>query len=127
MYALAAMATLAFVILDVAFYRSDFSFNVVAEHSSTTTPTFYKLAAAWATQEGSLLLWVLLLSLWSSLALFLTATGRARSSPYAHAVLFGFVRVLHGAGDVLRQPVRDQRQPARPRAPGSIRCCATRR
>ena len=71
-YALAALATLAFAILEDAFYRSDFSFNVVAEHSSTTTPTFYKLAAAWSSQEGSLLLWVLLLSLWSTLILFLT-------------------------------------------------------
>src|ERR1700733_7093482 len=62
-YGLAAMATVAFVILEDAFYRSDFSFNVVAEHSSTTTPMFYKLAAAWSSQEGSLLLWVFLLSL----------------------------------------------------------------
>ena len=36
----------AFAILEAAFLRIDFSFNVVAAHSSTTTPTFYKLAAA---------------------------------------------------------------------------------
>src|ERR1035441_3151143 len=58
-YALAGMMVMAFVILEAAFLRSDFSFNVVAEHSSTTTPTFYRLAAAWSSQEGSLLLWVL--------------------------------------------------------------------
>src|SRR5262249_54531858 len=66
-YALAGLMTAAFVILEVAFLRSDFSFNVVAGHSSTTTPTFYRAAAAWSSQEGSLLLWVWLLSLWSSL------------------------------------------------------------
>src|SRR5947209_17706719 len=66
-YALAALMTLAFAILGAAFLRSDFSFNVVAAHSSTTTPTFCKAAAAWSSQEGSLLLWVWLLSLWSSL------------------------------------------------------------
>ncbi|HEX4281633.1 MAG TPA: heme lyase CcmF/NrfE family subunit, partial [Solirubrobacteraceae bacterium] len=44
-YALAGLATLAFAILENAFWRNDFSFNVVANHSSTTTPAFYKLAA----------------------------------------------------------------------------------
>ena len=89
-YALAGLATLAFAILEVAFYRSDFSFNVVAAHSSTTTPTFYKLAAAWSSQEGSLLLWVFLLSVWSSLILFLTRRRVRDIAPYATAVLLGF-------------------------------------
>ena len=71
-YALALVTTIAWVILEAAFWRSDFTFNVVAQHSSTTTPAFYKLAAAWSSQEGSLLLWVFLLSVWSSLILFLT-------------------------------------------------------
>jgi cytochrome c-type biogenesis protein CcmF len=90
-YAVAAMATLAFAILEDAFYRSDFSFNVVAEHSSTTTPTFYKLAAAWSSQEGSLLLWVFLLSLWSSLILFLVRNRAREITGYATAVLLGFM------------------------------------
>src|SRR5512139_1386247 len=63
-YALAGVLTVAFVVLEVAFMRSDFSFDVVASHSSTTTPGFYKATAAWSSQEGSLLLWVWLLSLW---------------------------------------------------------------
>jgi cytochrome c-type biogenesis protein CcmF len=89
-YALAGLMVIAFVILEAAFLRSDFSFNVVAGHSSTTTPTFYKLAAAWSSQEGSLLLWVLLLSLWSSLILFLTRHRVREIAPYATAVLLGF-------------------------------------
>jgi cytochrome c-type biogenesis protein CcmF len=89
-YALAALATLAFAILENAFWRNDFSFNVVANHSSTTTPAFYKLAAAWSSQEGSLLLWVFLLSLWSSLILFLTRRRAREIAPYATAVLLGF-------------------------------------
>src|SRR5437764_2983553 len=82
--------TLAFVLLEAAFLRSDFSYNVVAAHSSTTTPTFYKLAAAWSSQEGSLLLWVFLLSVWSSLILFLTRRKVREIAPYATAVLLGF-------------------------------------
>ncbi|KKK51129.1 hypothetical protein LCGC14_3118040, partial [marine sediment metagenome] len=50
-YALAALLTLAFAVVEVAFLRSDFSLRLVAEGSSTTTPTFYKLTAMWATQE----------------------------------------------------------------------------
>jgi cytochrome c-type biogenesis protein CcmF len=89
-YVLAGLMTAAFVILEVAFLRSDFSYNVVAEHSSTTTPTFYKMAAAWSSQEGSLLLWVFLLSCWSSLILFLTRRRVREIAPYATAVLLGF-------------------------------------
>src|SRR5690348_6328082 len=89
-YALAGLMVLAFAILEAAFLRSDFSFNVVAGHSSTTTPTFYKLAAAWSSQEGSLLLWVFLLSVWSSLILFLTRRRVREIAPYATAVLLGF-------------------------------------
>src|SRR5437764_9816785 len=89
-YALAAVTTIAWVILEAAFWRSDFSFNVVAQHSSTTTPAFYKLAAPWSSQEGSLLLWVWLLSLWSSLILFLTRKRAKEIAPYATAVLMGF-------------------------------------
>jgi cytochrome c-type biogenesis protein CcmF len=89
-YALAGMMVLAFGILEAAFLRSDFSFNVVAGHSSTTTPTFYKATAAWSSQEGSLLLWVLLLSLWSSLILFVTRRRVREIAPYATAVLLGF-------------------------------------
>src|SRR5246127_3848464 len=89
-YALAALMTMAFAILEGAFLRSDFSFNVVAEHSSTTTPTFYKATAAWSSQEGSLLLWVFLLSVWSSVILFLTRRRVREIAPYATAVLLGF-------------------------------------
>src|SRR5437660_1732364 len=76
-YALAGLMTFAFAILEWAFLSSKFSFNVVAGHSSTTIPTFYKATAAWSSQEGSLLLWVFLLSVWSSVVLRLTRT-RAR-------------------------------------------------
>jgi cytochrome c-type biogenesis protein CcmF len=89
-YSLAIILTVAFALLEVAFLRSDFAFNTVADTSSRTTPTFYKAAAVWSSQEGSLLLWAWLLSLWSSLALFLTR-GRLREvASYATAVLLGF-------------------------------------
>src|SRR3954449_3162809 len=89
-YGLAVLTTAAFAILVAAFLRSDFHYMVVASHSSTTTPTFYRAAAAWSSQEGSLLLWVWLLSLWSSLVLFLVRRRLRDVAPYATAVLLGF-------------------------------------
>ena len=86
-YALAGVMVLCFVLLEIAFQRNDFTFNVVAQTSSTTTATFYKLTAPWSSQAGSLLLWVLLLSLWSSLVLFITRRRLREIAPYATAVL----------------------------------------
>src|SRR5437763_5662860 len=89
-YALAAVAAIAFAILEAAFLRNDFSYNVVAQASSTTTPTLFKAAAIWSTQAGSLLLWILLLSVWSSVILFVTRGKLREVAPYATAVLLGF-------------------------------------
>jgi cytochrome c-type biogenesis protein CcmF len=89
-FAVAGVLTLCFAILEAAFLRSDFSVDVVASHSSTSTPAFYRATAMWSAQEGSLLLWVWLLSLWSTLALELNR-GRVREAlPYAQAVLLAF-------------------------------------
>jgi cytochrome c-type biogenesis protein CcmF len=89
-YALAGILTVAFLVLEVAFLRNDFAFNTVADTSSRTTPTFYRAAAVWSSQEGSLLLWAWLLSLWSSLALFLTRKRMRDVAAYATAILLGF-------------------------------------
>jgi cytochrome c-type biogenesis protein CcmF len=89
-YATAGVLVVAFAVLEGAFVRSDFALSVVRDHSSTTTPIFYRLTAVWSSQEGSLLLWVMLLSLWSSLILFLTRRRAREVAPYATAVLLGF-------------------------------------
>ncbi len=86
-YCLAGLCVSAFVILEAAFLRSDFSFALVAEGSSTDTPTFYKVTALWATQDGSLLLWATLLSLFASASLFLTRRSLRDIAPWATAVL----------------------------------------
>jgi cytochrome c-type biogenesis protein CcmF len=90
MYALAGILTVAFAVLEIAFLRNDFAFNTVADTSSRTTPAFYRAAAVWSSQEGSLLLWAWLLSLWSSLALFLVRKRMHDVAAYATAILLGF-------------------------------------
>jgi cytochrome c-type biogenesis protein CcmF len=95
-YAIAGLVTAAFAILEIAFLRSDFSFVTVLTHSSTTTPFFYKAAAAWSSQEGSLLLWAFLLSVWSSVVLTMTRNHLRDVTPYATAVLLGFATFFLG-------------------------------
>ncbi len=89
LYLLFALTVIAFLITEFAFFTSDFSFTVVATHSSTTTPWYYRIAAMWSSQQGSLMLWLTLLAGWSSLCVVLLR-GRLRDvAPYAVAVLLG--------------------------------------
>ena len=103
-YVLAGLLAVAMVILQSAFVRSDFGFALVASHSSTTTPLFYRLTAVWSSQEGSLLLWVLLLSLWSSLVLYACRHRLREVAPYATAVLLGFGAFFCGLLVFLESP-----------------------
>ncbi|HEX6587327.1 MAG TPA: heme lyase CcmF/NrfE family subunit [Solirubrobacterales bacterium] len=88
-YAMAALLTTAVVLVELAFLRDDFGFALVADHSSTTTPTFYKLTGMWSSQEGSLLLWATVLSLAASGVLYMTRRKHREIVPWATAVLAG--------------------------------------
>ncbi len=59
------LVAVAFGCLAYSFVTSDFSVANVAEHSYSTLPLQYRFAASWGSHEGSLLLWVLMLSGWS--------------------------------------------------------------
>jgi cytochrome c-type biogenesis protein CcmF len=86
-YALAGLLVTAFGLVEVAYLTSDLSFRIVTESSSTDTPTFYKVTGMWSTQEGSLLLWVLVLSIFSAAVLRATRRTLRELVPYATAVL----------------------------------------
>jgi cytochrome c-type biogenesis protein CcmF len=55
----------AFGALVWAFVQSDFSVLYVANHSQLSLPTIYKVSAVWGAHEGSLLMWILILALWT--------------------------------------------------------------
>ena len=57
---------LAFGALATCFLTNDFSVAYVAQHSNSLLPKPYQFAAVWGGHEGSLLLWVLMLSLWTA-------------------------------------------------------------
>ena len=61
-----AMLAIAFAALAQAFLTSDFSVLYVAENSNSLLPQIYKFSAIWGGHEGSLLLWVLLMSTWGA-------------------------------------------------------------
>ncbi len=61
---------LAFAALAHAFANNDFSLAYVAANSNSALPLAYRLSAIWGAHEGSLLLWVLILALWSAAVTF---------------------------------------------------------
>jgi cytochrome c-type biogenesis protein CcmF len=95
-YTLAALMLVAFALIESAFIRNDFHFTIVSTSSATTIPLFYRLAAPWSSQQGSLLLWVTLLSIWSSIVLFLTRKRLREVAPYATAVLLSLGAFFDG-------------------------------
>src|SRR5215471_8163524 len=64
-------AAVASIVLFTALARHDFSFTYVAEHSARRLPMLYTLSAFWGGQEGSLLLWLLILTAYSAAVLLI--------------------------------------------------------
>jgi cytochrome c-type biogenesis protein CcmF len=81
LWAMAAMVALAACALWSALIRSDFSLEYVASYSSTTLPTIYKFTALWGGQQGSLLFWTLLLSIFVAIVAFQTRERNAEIAP----------------------------------------------
>jgi cytochrome c-type biogenesis protein CcmF len=75
---------LAVGVLVHAFVTNDFSVRYVAENSNSALPLFYRVTALWGAHEGSMLLWILVLSLWT---LALVANARRLPPSYAARAL----------------------------------------
>src|ERR1700736_640380 len=89
LWSMCAMVTIAVVALWTGLLRSDFSLEYVAAYSSTTLPTIYKFTSLWGGQQGSLLFWTWLLSIFTSIAAFQNRRRNPEIAPYALAVLAG--------------------------------------
>src|ERR1700684_2557261 len=89
LWAMCAMVTIAMLGLWSARLRSDFSLEYVASYSSTTLPTVYKITSLWGGQQGSLMFWTWLLSIFTSIAAFQNRRRNPEIAPYALAVLAG--------------------------------------
>ena len=71
-----------FLSLIVSFINSDFSNETVFNNSHTTKPLFYKISGTWGNHEGSLLLWLLVLTLFIFLFLI-----KSREQPKKYRIL----------------------------------------
>ncbi len=83
------LVTFAVGTLEYFFLTNNFSMAYVAEHSNRALPAFYKFAALWAGQEGSLLFWSLLLSIYAFFALFVNRKKHPELMPYVGVILAG--------------------------------------
>ncbi|GAA0715356.1 heme lyase CcmF/NrfE family subunit [Dokdonella soli] len=61
----AVFVVLAFAILTYAFVTQDFSVAYVAQNSNSLLPWYYRFSAVWGAHEGSLMLWILILNVWT--------------------------------------------------------------
>jgi cytochrome c-type biogenesis protein CcmF len=87
--AVGVLVTLAVGALEYFFFTNNFSMAYVAEHSNRALPPFYKFAALWAGQQGSLLFWSWLLSIYAFLVLFVNRNKHPELMPYVGVVLAG--------------------------------------
>jgi cytochrome c-type biogenesis protein CcmF len=83
------LVTFAVATLEYFFFTDNFSLAYVAEHSNRALPAFYKFAALWAGQQGSLLWWSWLLSLYAFFALFANRKKHPELMPYVGVVIAG--------------------------------------
>ena len=80
------MVLISFFSLIYAFVISDFSNETVYNNSHTTKPLFYKISGAWGNHEGSLLLWLLVLTIF--LFFFLISSKKLLNKYRLFTVLF---------------------------------------
>ncbi len=80
-------AGVASIVLLAALLRNDFSFTYVAEHTSRELPTPYTISAFWGGQEGSLLLWLLILTGFSAVTVAFSRRSAPQLLPWVVPVL----------------------------------------
>jgi len=81
---------ISFLALIISFVISDFSNETVFNNSHTTKPLFYKISGTWGNHEGSLLLWLLVLTLFIFIFLL-----RTKNQPIKYKILtLGFQQVI---------------------------------
>ncbi|ARU94757.1 heme lyase CcmF/NrfE family subunit [Tatumella citrea] len=91
-YGLFACIAAAFLILVHAFIVNDFTVAYVAENSNTLLPIWYRIAATWGAHEGSLLLWLLMLSGWT-LAVALLSRGMPQDAIARVLAVMGMINL----------------------------------
>jgi len=69
---------IAYVLMTIAFGISDFSIAYVAANSHPSLPLMYRLTAVWGAHEGSILLWIFILNIWTVAFSFISRKSTAQ-------------------------------------------------
>ncbi|WP_146343966.1 heme lyase CcmF/NrfE family subunit [Phaeobacter marinintestinus] len=108
------LTAFAFATLTWAFVNSDFSLRIVTSNSHSLKPMLYKISGVWGNHEGSMLLWVLIVTLFGAMAAWfgsaLPPTLRARVLSVQSAIavaFFAFVLFTSNPFDRLATPPFD--------------------
>ena len=100
-YLITALMAVASAVMINAFLTDDFSIKYVAHYSDRAQPLFYKITSYWGGLDGSIMFWVALLSILSSIAVYVNRERHRELIPYVVAVIstvqmfFLFLMVVH--------------------------------
>src|SRR5919198_3410849 len=100
-YLTAALMTVASAVMINAFLTNDYSIKYVAHYSDSVQPLFYKITSYWGGLDGSIMLWVFLLSLFGSIAVYVNRERYRELIPYVVATIsvvqmfFLYLMVVH--------------------------------
>ncbi len=104
LWAMCSMVTVAVGALLTSLLHSDFSLEYVASYTSYSLPTVYKITALWGGQQGSLLFWTWLLTIFTSIVAFQNRRRNPELTPYALAVLAGLAIFFLGMLNFVTRP-----------------------
>src|ERR687898_1058933 len=107
-----AAALVGSAVLFTALVQNDFSFVYVADHTSRELPLGYTISAFWGGQEGSLLLWLLILTGFSAIAVLLARRSAASLLPWAVPILGGVITFFAFLLVAVSSPFATQAAPA---------------
>jgi cytochrome c-type biogenesis protein CcmF len=83
------MITVSVIALEYLILTNNFHSAYVAEHSNRDLPVYYKIPVLWAGQQGSLLFWTWLLSIYGGLAVFLNRNKNRQLMPWVVSFIMG--------------------------------------
>src|SRR5215831_3165422 len=111
-YAVFALVVLAVAILLRALLMHDFALEYVAAYSSSTLPTRYTVAALWGGQKGSLLFWVFMLSLFTTIVEWQNRERNRELMPWVTATLMTVAVFFLGLVTFIADPFERLPMPA---------------
>ena len=100
-YMVAALMTAASTVIVNAFLTDDYSIKYVQHYSDSVQPLFYKITSYWGGLDGSIMLWVFLLSVFGSIAVYVNRERYRELIPYVVATIsavqmfFLYLMVVH--------------------------------